>query len=286
MKTILRWDHYARNLGLARGSCPERPEQRSWPASGRARLGSRFSLRALATVAALLAGAATSAADELAISLEAPTVVATTAPWGGTRQRSVSVPGAAEARVRGAIAPSVGAQTTQGAALFVKALSERAIAAMSDRTLLPEQRALVLRSLLVQGFDVDVISRLALGRHWRRATPSQQAEYRRLFEAFIVSVYTSRFAKYSGETFAITGALMGRPNIVVVKSLIHRPRPGMPPVAIDWLVSVSADGYRVIDVVVSGVSMAITQRSEFASIIRGSGGNIEGLLDALRERAT
>jgi phospholipid transport system substrate-binding protein len=234
----------------------------------------------------LLAGAATSAADEHASRPGAPTVVATTAPWGGIQQRSGFAADDAEAWALGAIAPAAGALTIQGAALFVKALSERAIATMSDSALLPEQRTLVLRSLLVQGFDVDAIGRLVLGRHWRRATASQQAEYRRLFESFIVSVYTSRFSKYSGETFTITSALLGRPNIVIVKSLIHRPRPGMPPVAIDWLVSVSADGYRVIDVVVSGVSMAITQRSEFASIIRGSGGNIEGLLDALRERTT
>ena len=229
-------------------------------------------------MAVLLAGCASSLADESAARIAAVDA--------GARQPSAYIAEDAEAWRLGSIAPSAGKVSIQGAVRFVKALSDRTIATMSDRSLTPEQRVLVLRAVLVQGFDVDTISRIVLGRHWRRATAAQQAEYRRLFEALIVSVYISRIAKYSGESLAITGALPSRRNIVIVKSLIHRPRPGMPPVEVNWLVSGSATGYRIIDVVVSGVSMAITQRSEFASIIQSAGGNIEGLLVALREKIT
>ncbi len=275
MNLNLRWGNNAQNPGFNRASRRYRTSQ---PAGGRGRVGSRLGFLALASLAVLLAGGASSLADESAARIAAVEA--------GARQPSGFVAGDAEARRPGSIAPTAGKVSTQGAVLFVKALSERAIATISDRSLTPEQRALALRTVLVEGFDVDTMSRIVLGRHWRRATPAQQAEYRRLFEAFIVSVYTSRFAKYSGENLSITGALPGRRNIVIVKSLIHRPRPGMPPVAVDWLVSGSANGYRIIDMVVSGVSMAITQRSEFASIIQSAGGNIEGLLVALREKIT
>ncbi len=271
----LRWGNNAQNPGFGRAS---RRDLTNQPAGGRGRAGSRLGFRALASLAVLLAGGASSLADESAARIAAVEA--------GARQPSGYIARDAEARRLGSIAPSAGKVSTQGAVHFVKALSERAIATMSDRSLTPEQRALALRTVLVQGFDVDTMSRIVLGRHWRRATAAQQAEYRRLFEAFIVSVYTSRFARYSGENLAITGALHGRRNIVIVKSLIHRPRPGMPPVAVDWLVSGSANGYRIIDVVVSGVSMAITHRSEFASIIQSAGGDIEGLLVALREKIT
>lgn len=275
MNMNLRWSNNAQNPGFDRASRRYRTSQ---PEGGCGRVGSRLGFLALASLAVLLAGGATSLADESTARIAAVEA--------GAGQTSGYVAEDAEARRLGSIAPSAGTVSTQGAVLFVKTLSQRAIAVMSDRSLAPEQRALVLHALLVQGFDVATIGRIVLGRHWRRATPAQQAEYRRLFEAFIVSVYTSRFAKYSGENLVITGTLPGRRNIVIVKSLIHRPRPGMPPVAVDWLVSGSDNGYRIIDVVVSGVSMAITQRSEFASIIQSAGGNIEGLLVALRKKTT
>lgn len=275
MNLNLRWGNNTQNPRIDRASCRDR---RVEPAGGRGRLGSRLGLRALASLAVLLAGGASSLADQ--------SVARIAAVEAGARQPSGYVARDAEAKRLGSIAPTAGKVSTQGAVLFVKALSERAIATISNRSLTPEQRVLALRTVLVQGFDVDTLSRIVLGRHWRRATPAQQAEYRRLFEAFIVSVYISRIARYSGENLSITGALASRRNIVIVKSLIHRPRPGMPPVAVDWLVSRSATGYHVIDVVVSGVSMAITQRSEFASIIQSAGGDIEGLLVALREKIT
>ena len=57
-----------------------------------------------------------------------------------------------------------------------------------------------------------------------------------------------------------------------------------PPIRINWRVRRSENTYRVIDVVVEGVSMSVTQRDEFAAVIRRNGGKIEGLLSALERK--
>ena len=60
---------------------------------------------------------------------------------------------------------------------------------------------------------------------------------------------------------------------------------GAPPVKVDWRVSSGAAGEKITDVVVEGVSMALTERQQFASIIQRGGGQIEPLLKLLREKA-
>ncbi len=194
----------------------------------------------------------------------------------------------AEVEALADIAPAAGPEAGSGqpaiAALFVERLSREAITVMADPALRDSQRAAAFRGLLLRDFDVDAIGRIVLGRYWRRATPTQRAEYLRLFQEFIVAIYASRLSKYSGETLQVTAARPGKRDIVVVKSLILVS--GRAPVQIDWLVRSAGGAQRVIDVVVEGVSMAITQRSEFAAIIQSSGGKVEGLLAALRARTT
>ena len=194
----------------------------------------------------------------------------------------------AEVEALADIAPAAGAEAGSGqplvAALFVERLSREAISVMADPALRDSQRAAAFRGLLLRDFDVAAIGRIVLGRYWRRATPAQRAEYLRLFQEFIVAIYSSRLGKYSGQILQVTGARPGKRDIVVVKSLILVS--GRAPIKIDWLVRSAGGAQRVIDVVVEGVSMAITQRSEFAAIIQSSGGKVEGLLAALRARTT
>jgi len=134
--------------------------------------------------------------------------------------------------------------------------------------------------LLDRGFDVEFTGRFVLGRYWRAATPAQQEEYLHLFERLIVQTYVDRFKTYAGETFEVSaGRKDGRD--VFVESRIVRPG-GAPPITVEWRVRPEAGNYRIIDVVVEGVSMAITQRNEMASVIQRKGGRIEGLLEELR----
>ena len=166
---------------------------------------------------------------------------------------------------------------------FIESMSDKAIAALTAKDISRRERARRFRVLLNEHFAVKTIGQWALGRYWRRATKAERAEYLALFEDLIVESYADRFKLYSGETLSITKTVSRGNNDAIVYSLITRPSGGKP-IRIDWRVRSAGDIQRVVDVIVEGISMGQTQRSEFASVIRANGGGVEGLLNELRKR--
>ena len=146
----------------------------------------------------------------------------------------------------------------------------------------PSQRVVRFRQLFSADFDVPGIARFVLGRYWRVATPQQQREFVVLLTNYIALAYSNRLAEYSGETLKVTGS-RAAPDGSLVSSEIVRPN-GTPPAKVDWLLTEHDGAYKISDVIVEGVSMAVTQRSEFASVIQRHGGQVEGLISALRQK--
>jgi phospholipid transport system substrate-binding protein len=184
--------------------------------------------------------------------------------------------------------PSRADARSDAAAKFIQDLGARAIDVLVKPHLAREESMRRFRVLLNEGFDVPYISRFVLGQNWLRATPPQQQEYGSLFERLIVQVYADRFAQYSGQNLDVNETLKiignrpeGDTDAIVNTQII---RPDAPPVAVDWRVRPRGDALKVIDVAVEGVSMSVTQRAEFASVIQRGGGNIESLLQTLRQR--
>src|SRR5262249_48808048 len=125
--------------------------------------------------------------------------------------------------------------------------------------------------------------RYVIGRSWNAATPDQQKEYMHLFEELVVKTYGDRLTLYTGEGFEVTGTRAESERDLIVSSQITHPD-GSQPTAIDWRVRQRDGKLVVIDVVVEGVSMSITQKQEYASVIQRNGGQIDGLLDQMRQQ--
>jgi phospholipid transport system substrate-binding protein len=180
------------------------------------------------------------------------------------------------------LSPAFAQSADPGASAFIQKLGNDAIGAFSNKSKPREQAVQTFRALLYKGFDVPYIGRWVLGRYWNQATETQQAEYQKLFEQLIVGTYAERFIEYSGETFKITGAMPeGETDTMVTTQIV---RPSGPPVNVSWRVRKKDTEYKIIDVVVENVSMGVTQRQEFASVIQQNGGKIEGLIQALRQK--
>jgi phospholipid transport system substrate-binding protein len=169
-----------------------------------------------------------------------------------------------------------------GARVFVDKLAERAIAALTVKDITEKERSKRFHALLIGSFDVPAIGRFALGKYWREASEPQKIEYLKLFETMIVATYASRFGEYSGETVKMTEARVDDPKLITVLSEVSKP--GAQPVRVDWRVLTEDDKYRIVDVVVEGISMSLTQRNDFAAVIQRNGGTIDGLLVALRDK--
>ena len=179
-------------------------------------------------------------------------------------------------------ASGVGATTVQGAAQFIRQLGDKAVATLQAPNLTLDQREARFRGLLAEGFDLAFIGRFVLGRYWRAASPEQRSDYLALFSEFVVQIYSTRFGGYVGQSLTITGGREAGDKDAIVRTRIDRP--SGPPIVVDWRVRITGNQYRIIDVMIEGISMVRTQRSEFTSVVQRDG--IEGLLAVLRARTT
>ena len=184
------------------------------------------------------------------------------------------------------VAPrSASAVDEQAARAFIDDLGRRTISVLETPDLSYEEARQRFRALFLEGFDTQTIGRFVLGRYWRGASEAQRSTYQQLFEDMVVETYTRRFNEYSGESLRVEGSRPEGDNDAMVRSQIVSPNGG-PPVAITWRVREQNGDFKIVDVVIEGISMSVTQRNEFSSIIQRNGGNIEALFDAMRANIT
>jgi phospholipid transport system substrate-binding protein len=166
---------------------------------------------------------------------------------------------------------------------FIADLGTKAVNVLTS-TASEAERERQFRVLFEEAFDLQAISRFVLGPYWRTATDAQRQEFTKLFETYVVHAYTVRFNAYAGQQLKVGSARPEGDNGSLVQSEIALPNSNQPPVKVDWRVSKNSDSYKITDVTVEGVSMALTQRQEFASVIQRGGGQVDALLKLLREK--
>jgi phospholipid transport system substrate-binding protein len=167
----------------------------------------------------------------------------------------------------------------QDARSFISRLGTEAIEVMGPGVS-AQQRLARFRALFHADFDVPEIGRFVLGRYWRTASPEEQQEFLGLFQEYIVRAYSSRLGEYAGEPFRVVGSRRDGDETIVTSQVSEQNGQA---IAIDWYLAETPSGYKITDVYVGGVSMAVTERDEFASVIQRSGG-VAGLLAQLREK--
>lgn len=168
-----------------------------------------------------------------------------------------------------------------GAKNFISSMGERGINFLGNQAMSESAKKAEFKKLLNDSFDMNTIARFSLGSSWKTATPAQQKEYLSLFNAMIIKVYSKRFSDYKGQTFEVKSSRKQSDKDSVVTSFIV-PDDGAK-VQVDWRVRNKGGSYKVVDIVVEGVSMSQTQRADFASVIQRGGGKIEALLEYLRK---
>ncbi len=163
------------------------------------------------------------------------------------------------------------------AAGFVSSVGNEVIAILrEDRSNGERERRLA--DVLGRAFNLKSIARFVLGRHWARATPAQRAAYLELFPRYVIEIYSGRFTGYAGERFDVVGQRrLGRGVDLVSARIV---RAGGPPLNVTFRVEQVDGSPAIIDVMVEGVSLLLTKRSEFDSFARREG--LQALINRLR----
>jgi phospholipid transport system substrate-binding protein len=183
----------------------------------------------------------------------------------------------------GGVPPLAGAVAAAGAnsAAFVKATGDRLVAIIGGAGDEHEKRA-ALEQVIASAVDIDGIGRFCLGRFWQRASADQQREYMQAFRAMLVTNVAQKVGEYRGVQFSV-GRTLPREGGDLVATTIARPN--NQPSHVEWLIVQMDGGPRIEDMISEGVSMRITQRSDYESFLNGNGGNIAALIRGLRQKA-
>ena len=134
---------------------------------------------------------------------------------------------------------------------------------------------------ILPNFDFDRVCRMVLGKNWNSATKEQQVAFQREFRSLMLRTYATALSKYRNQTIEFK-PLRAQPNDTEVTVKTQILQPGGQPVGVDYSLEKRADGWKVYDIVIEGVSLVTNYRGQFSNEIRQSG--MDGLIQKLVEK--
>jgi phospholipid transport system substrate-binding protein len=146
----------------------------------------------------------------------------------------------------------------------------------------PALRRTRFAQLFHEDFDGPGMARFVVGRYWRTASQEEQQEFVGLFEDYVVFVYTARLGDFGGERFNIRSSRSDGDGVIVSTAIFGLDNTS--PLNVDWRLVSDNGAYKINDVIVEGISMGVTQRSEFASVVQRNGGQLRGLIALMKEK--
>jgi phospholipid transport system substrate-binding protein len=169
-----------------------------------------------------------------------------------------------------------------GARQFVEDMAQRVVNVLENKASDLAQKDAELKQIFEGNIAIDWVGRFVLGRHWRTASEPQKQAYLASYKAFIINSYVNRLKEYSGEKFNILqGRDIGEGQYMLNTEIL---RPGnQPNVLVDYKIRDEDGRYMIYDIVVEGVSLISTQRSEFDSVVSRKG--LDFLIEQLAAKA-
>jgi len=159
---------------------------------------------------------------------------------------------------------------------FIGRLADTAIASLTTEEIELATRQERFRNLLRDGLNLDRMARVLLGPYRRRASEDQILSFEAALEDYVVYTYAWRFAAYSGQKFETGTVKDGRRETKVVESFLY-PDNNAAPIVVEWHVEDINGAWRIFDIVVENVSMVVTQKAEFQSVLSSQNGDVDAL---------
>ncbi len=166
---------------------------------------------------------------------------------------------------------------------FVNELVNDAINKLSDKNLTSEEKSKYIEKIAIENVDIKALSLYTLGELRKSSEKKDLKNYQIAFEKYFLKSLTSRLSDYSSSKFEVTDFEKKSVNYTIVNSKVT-PREGDPQIKIDWRIyTKQKDKPLIRDLIVEGLSLARTQKEEFASILSSNNGDINILIEKLEE---
>lgn len=163
---------------------------------------------------------------------------------------------------------------------FIGDLGERAIKSLTQGDQASVDTTFL--QLLDEGFDLDYIARFVLGRYWKLFNDIQKSEFKAIFRQRLKHSYATRFKEYNGVVFKVKSSHSENGKEIVETTI---QKPGGPITPVQWEVVRKSSDYKIRDVVVEGVSMSQTIRSDYYAAYQNAGGAPEKFLEFIKPKS-
>lgn len=163
---------------------------------------------------------------------------------------------------------------------MIDATAQAVLEVLKEPDLTPDERRKRIESIAYEQFDFETMSKLVLARDWRRLDAAQRDEFVEAFREHLSRSYGTRIERYDQVDVEVLGdRLEPRGDVTVRTRILGGEADG---VAVDYRLRERGETWRVIDVVIEGVSLVSSFRDQFAEVIGREGP--EGLLRRLKEK--
>lgn len=168
--------------------------------------------------------------------------------------------------------------------LFIENLGKRVIQEVANPKIDTKQRENNFRQLYLDAFDNQYISKFVLGRHWKKIDNKTKVDFIKSFNDYLVMVYAPKFKGWSGTFKAVSSAEL-KENLYLVEMNLVSKSGETPNIKLDWRMYINSQKkFKILDVNIDGVSMLITQRAEFSSVIKNDPKGVLGLLEKMKKK--
>ena len=166
---------------------------------------------------------------------------------------------------------------------FINELVNEAISKLSDKNLNKQDKSLFIENVASENVDINALGLYTLGELRKSSSEEDISNYQKSFRKYFLKSLTSRLTDYSSSKFEILGEDKKSSNYTIVNSKVV-PDDGGPEIVIDWRIyTKNPDKPLIRDLIVEGLSLARTQKEEFASILSSNNNDIKILISKLEE---
>ena len=166
---------------------------------------------------------------------------------------------------------------------FVENLGKQVVEKVSNINLSENERIVNFRNLYLDAFDNYYISRFVLGRYWKKLDSNMRKQFIESFNNYIVTTYAPKFKGWEG-TFKATDSLLENNYYNVKMNVLNKDGPTL---KFMWKIYLDKNkDFKILDVNIDGVSMLVTQRAEFMSVIKNNPKGVIGLIEAMKKKTS
>ena len=167
--------------------------------------------------------------------------------------------------------------------IFIQELVDDAIKSLSDKSLTEEEKSEVIKEIALENVDIKALGLYTLGNIRKNLDENTMSKYQELFQKYFLKSLTSRLTDYASQKFEVYGSEQKSSNYTIVNSKIVESLKS-PEIKIDWRIYTKNPQKPLIrDLVVEGLSLARTQKEEFASILNSNNNDVNVLINKLQE---